>query len=291
MKMINYHLRVIFNIDQMNEEEKKQFMHWYEKENDRLKKGNEMYNLCEEMKKYCYDDCYVLSTTFGKCNESMIKELKKSGIDGIIDHQFTILADFVTLPQMVIHWYVGSMMPKRSLSIVPHGGYDNGKCGSLKENVWLAYLDTVNEEKEGANFIPICSRYSTGQKQKRVGKYFLDGFGLMPDGSRECYEFYDCYYHGCPKFLFSDRSKVICHKFREYGYRTVEQAYVDTIEHEMEIKIEMGFSNESNKWIVIWEHEYNEKESIFKNFLDKDHLYDLVDKLNPRDEGWVNRGV
>ena len=78
---------------------------------------------------------------------------------------------------MVIHWYVGSMMPKRSLSIVPHGGYDNGKCDSLKENVCLAYLK-VNEEKEGVNFIPIRSRYCAEQKQKRVGTYFLDCFRL-----------------------------------------------------------------------------------------------------------------
>ena len=104
----------------------------------------------------------------------------------------------------------------------------------------------------------------------------------MPDGSRECYKFYRCYYHGCPK-CFSDRSKVVCHKYREYGYRTVEQAYVDIIAREIEIKIEMGFSNESDKGIVIWEYEYNGKKSIFKNFLDKDHLYDFVDKLNPRD--------
>ena len=67
-----------------------------------------------------------------------------------------------------------------------------------KENAWLAYLDKLNEEMEGVDFIPIRSRYCTGQKQERVGRYYLDGFCLMHDGSRECYEFYGCYYHGCP---------------------------------------------------------------------------------------------
>ena len=38
-----------FDIGQMNEAEKKRLMHWYEKENDRLKKGNDMYNLREEI--------------------------------------------------------------------------------------------------------------------------------------------------------------------------------------------------------------------------------------------------
>ena len=42
----------------------------------------------------------------------------------------------------------------------------------------VGLLIKVNEEKEGVNLIPICSRYCAGQKQKRIGKYFLDHFRL-----------------------------------------------------------------------------------------------------------------
>ena len=70
---------------------------------------------------------------------------------------------------------------------------------------------------QGVDFIPIRSRYCTGQKQERVGRYYLDGFCLMHDGSREFYEFYGCYYHGCPR-CFPDRSKVVHHKHCENGY-------------------------------------------------------------------------
>ena len=42
----------------------------------------------------------------------MIKELKDSGVKDIIEHDFTILADFITLPQLVIHWFVGCVMPE-----------------------------------------------------------------------------------------------------------------------------------------------------------------------------------
>ena len=45
---------------------------------------------------------------------------------------------------------------------MPNCGYDNGKHGSVKENVWLAYLDKMHEELEGDSFVPIDSRYSTG---------------------------------------------------------------------------------------------------------------------------------
>ena len=89
-------------------------------------------------------------------------------------------------------------MPEKSLAIVPNGGYDIGKFGSLKENTWLVYFDKQNEKEEGPNLVLIRSRYCSGLAQKAVGRFFLDGFRILPNGSRECYEFYGCYYHGCP---------------------------------------------------------------------------------------------
>ena len=133
-----------FGVDQMNEEEKKRLIQWYDGENKKLSMSGRVYNLRDEIKKYCYDDCYVLSTAFSRFNESMMNELLRSNVKDIVPNQFTVLADFVTLPQLVIHWYVGSSMPQKTLTVVPHGGYDSGKCGSLKEKVWLMYLDKLH---------------------------------------------------------------------------------------------------------------------------------------------------
>ena len=89
-------------------EECNRFLSWYNEERLKYDSNNGMvYDLCREMLKYCYDDCLVLATAFSKFNESMIMELKSTGVKGIIDHDYTILADFITLPQMVIHWFVG----------------------------------------------------------------------------------------------------------------------------------------------------------------------------------------
>ena len=98
--------------------------------------SGEKYDLQKEMKRYCY----MLANAFGCFNESMISELLKSNVKDIVPHQYMILADFITLPQLVIYWYVGTSMPSRSLAIVPNGGYDSGKCGSLKKDVWLTYF-------------------------------------------------------------------------------------------------------------------------------------------------------
>ena len=95
-----------------------------------------------------------------------IVELRNSGVTDIIDHQYTILADFITLPQMVIHWFVGIMLPERTLSVVPHRGYEWGRCGSRKEQIWLTYLDKQNVEEEGELFVPIQSRYALGGQKK-----------------------------------------------------------------------------------------------------------------------------
>ena len=271
-----------FGIDQMNEDEKRRLMQWYNDENQKLILPGEVYDLRNEMKKYCYDDCYVLSTTFSHFNESMMNELLRSNVKDIVPHQFTILADFVTLLELVIHWYIGTSMSQRTLAVVPHGGYNSGKCGSLKERVWLMYLDKLHKKAEGVNFIPIRFRYCTGKKQKKVGNYYLDRFRIMNNGRRECFEFYGCYYHGCPS-CFPDRSKIVRYKYRENGYQTVDKMYTDTISREVEIKNVLGFEEGFNKWVTIWEHDYNDNEKVYRSHLNDEVNYGLVDKLNPRD--------
>ena len=102
----------------------------------------------------------------------MICKLKSSGVDDIINHDFMILANFITLPQLVIHSFIGCMMPQRTIAVVPNSGDDSRKCSSLKERVWLTYVDKVNEREEGVEFIPIMSRYCLGRGQHRVGDFF-----------------------------------------------------------------------------------------------------------------------
>ena len=63
---------------------------------------------------------------------------------------------------------------------------------------------------------------------------------------------------------------------------TVEKAYMNTIERERLIRHMMNFDSSVDKWIVLWEHEYNEKFEIFKDKLG-DAIHDLPRKMNPRD--------
>ena len=176
-----------FGVDEMGKDERDRFLKWYESETVRIKESGLVYNLRKEMIKYCYDDCLVLASAFSRFNESMINELKGSGVTNIVQHDFTILAYFITLPQLVIHWFVSCMMPERTVSVVPNGGYDSGKCGSLKGRMWLSYMDKMNERLEGNQFVPIMSRYCSGHGQHCIGAFYLDGYRELPNGCRECF--------------------------------------------------------------------------------------------------------
>ena len=107
------------------------------------------------------------------------------------------------------------MMPERTIAVVPNGGYDRGKFGSLNERVWLTYLDTLHGELEGEEFIPILPRYCSGGQQ-RLGDFYLDGYRVLSCGLRECYKLYGCYYHGCST-CFPERSRVVRCRYRENG--------------------------------------------------------------------------
>ena len=91
----------------------------------------------------------------------------------------------MTLPRLVIHWFVGCMMPECTIAVVPNGRYDRGKGGSLKECVWSAHMNREHEITEGDEFIPIMSRYCSGRTQHRVGDYYLDGYKELKNGGRE----------------------------------------------------------------------------------------------------------
>ena len=170
-----------FGVEETGEDERKHFTNWYQSESLKYLNDPKMiYDLRGEMVKYCYDDCFVLASAFSQFNESMIRELKSSGVVGIVEHDYTILADLITLPQMVIHWFVECMMPERMIAVVPNGGYDRGKCGSLKERIWLTYSDVLHEEEERHDFVPMQSRYCSGEGQHRIGEFFLDGYRVLP---------------------------------------------------------------------------------------------------------------
>ena len=159
---------------------------------------------------------------------------------------------------MVIHWFVGCMMNECEISVVLSGGYFDGKCGSRKKRIWLTYLDAIHLREECDYFVPLVSRYCSGISQYRVGDYYLDGFRELPGGCREFYEFYGCYYHSCD-VCYTDTWRAVKCKSREQGHITIDKVRIDTFEHERMIQSLAKFDCNKDKWITLWEHEFNER--------------------------------
>ena len=63
----------------------------------------------------------------------------------------------------------------------------------------------------------------------------------------------------------------------------IENAYRDTTSRELAIKDSLKFEDGFDKWITIWEHEYNDNVSMYQNYMGRNTVYQFVDKLNPRD--------
>ena len=78
---------------------------------------------------------------------------------------------------------------------------------------------------------------------------------------------------------FSDHTKVVHCKYHENGYLTIKRAYIDTIKWEREIKPIIVFNEDIDKWRVIWEHDYNEKENEFRDYLGHEESYNLVNNI------------
>ena len=92
------------------------------------------------------------------------------------------------------------------------------------------------------------------------------------DGHRGCYEFYGCYYHGC-MICFLNCLKVIQRKHCENGFHPIDNAYQDTMAHELEIRSLLKFEDGFDKWITIWEHEFNGKSLKYKEYLKYNVMY------------------
>ena len=124
----------------------------------------------------------------------------------------------------------------------------------------------------------LVSRYCSGIGQYRVGDYYLDGFRELPGG---CREFYGCYYHGCD-VCYMDRSRAVRCKSWEQGYVTVDNVWIDMFEHERMTRSLAKFDCNKDKWITLWEHEFNERFEEFKLVLGEEVINSLPDRLDPR---------
>ena len=94
---------------------------------------------------------------------------------------------YITIASVCITIYHSNYMPKKTIAIVPeYAKTDNFNKMSI---MWLNYMSNGNSIKHALN---------GGERELTIGNktYKVDGFC---EETNTIYEFYGCFWHGCPK--------------------------------------------------------------------------------------------
>ena len=118
--------------------------------------------------------------------------------------------------------YRRGFMPEDSIAIIPYLGYHPARQFSLKAFRWLSWL---------GRDLPIQHAWNGGEVQ--FGNFTVDGYD---ENTRTIYEFYGCYWHGCP-ICFPDLATETHPHRSQYTYQSL---YELTLAREFKLK-EQGF--------------------------------------------------
>ena len=151
-------------------------------------------------------------------------------------------------------------MKPNSISIIPTLGYNPEQITSAKALQWLKFESYR---------LKIVIQHAKKGGEKKVGKYFLDGYC---EATNTAYEFHGCFWHGCTKCYKSDTWNPIK---RELMYTTNKrhQERINYLKKELKCKF-------IEKWECEFEQEKRDSHQL--NYFLK-HKCNVSDPINPRD--------
>jgi hypothetical protein len=238
-----------YGVDNMSMAEREKFMVWYSKE----KESGHGFHLETEIAEYCQQDVNILMQSCLAYRRLMCEE---TGCDPFA---------YLTCASVCNAVYRAHFMPEGTIARVPPAGYMYSRY-SEESLEWLEYL------KKWGGIEKLRHAGNSVKGEKQIGKYFVDGFD---EGSKTIYEYYGCFFHGCPKcFPNQELRNPVTRKF-------LKQSLKETKEREDELKT-MGFNVESI-WACEWK---KEKEKIEE---EKIRNLDIPKPLNPRDSFFGGR--
>ncbi|XP_060550634.1 uncharacterized protein LOC117657823 [Pantherophis guttatus] len=251
-----------YSPDTMMPGEKEEFEKWHA-----ANKGT-TFNLKKDLAYYCKQDVKILRDACNRFREQVMEMTKREFFTGrggdILEESEIRCIDpfqYVTLASICMAQYRFMFLKKDNVALAPLDNYQKSKKSYSACSVqWLMYI----EHTEGINI-----QHALQGGEKQVGVYFLDGFAVI-NGSPTAFEFYGCFFHGCP----------ICYKAQDFNNlldSTYGLLYSRTRAREEYLK-SLGYVVR-----IIWEHEWND---MLKNNEGLKHF--LVDSnfptpLNPRD--------
>ena len=160
-----------YGYNQMKPDERTKFLKWYE---ERVIE-NYVFDFKKEILEYCHSDVDILRKGIMKLREDFIE------LENIDPLRYT------TIASVCMSIFRSNYMPNKTIAIVPE--YNKPNKFSKISIMWLEYL---------SNGLKIQHALKKGEKKLVIGNktYYVDGFC---EKTNTVYEFYDCFWHGCPK--------------------------------------------------------------------------------------------
>ena len=242
-----------YNIDNMKDEARDEFLKWWEGENE----SGKIFDFHAELEKYCINDVHVLRLC--------VEEFRRMFLDlGGID---PILESF-TLTHACSLVYRKKFLQPNTMAIIPPWGYKSAKQYSHMGLIWLEYMS----KKRGVKI----QHARNGGEKCIFNKYYVDGFieptleQIAKDIKGTIFEMNGCRAHGCPQCY---NPKTI----EPQSGKSMSKLYDYYLSRKIKLKT-AGY-----EIVEIWEHEFSDllkTDSLLKET--KESLI-LRDPIKPRD--------
>ena len=229
-----------YGYNQIKPDERSKFLKWYK---ERVSESY-VFDFKKEILEYCRSDVDILRRGIMKLREDFIQ---LENIDPL---------RYITITSACMTIYRSNYIPKKTIAIIPeYAKTDNFSKTSI---MWLNYM---------SNGVNIKHALNGGEKKLTIDDktYKVDGFC---EETNTVYEFYGCFWHGCPKCY---RPNIINAKSQKDMGTLNDQ----TIEKRYTIK------NAGYNHVSTYECQLT-KNKDFQKFA-KNFTQEIVEPLNPRD--------
>ena len=229
-----------YNPDDMSISNRKAFYTWYNEQQDKI------FDFQKEFLDYCISDVDILR----RCCAQF-----KSTLSTLV--RVDPFQESITFASTANLAYRRGFMPSDTIAIIPNMGYQPPRRYSAKGCRWLASLDgNIRHARNGG--------------EVTLGSYTVDGYD---EESHTVYEFYGCYWHGCPECYPNLATEKHPHR--------VQQTYQDLYEETQ--RRAQALEDQGYNVISMWEHEFDrlvQQNPQLQQFIQD---LDIQDPLNPRD--------
>jgi hypothetical protein len=153
-----------------------EFNKWY----DERAISNEPWIFCEELIRYCSNDVTILRKACVSFYNYFMSHFK-----------FDVFTNAITIASACNKVFRFKFLESDSLGIIPKNGYRMHEKQSVIALQWLYWIEVTRG---------ITIKHAGNGSEKKISSYRVDGYFQDPITREETiFEFYGCYYHGCPK--------------------------------------------------------------------------------------------